>query len=165
MTDGGWIGWLLAQLLTNPVAWIGVITGAIGTILGVVNLLRERPCLSIELLECSHVSVSSGNFSGTMVSVSIRISNKGDRSTAAFKAEMTCRIDGKPFTETFPLNAPSSNVFPYVVRGIVVLEHETVEVPLVFNFANTKFAENQPCKIRLWHTHGSPEIDATSKQR
>lgn len=145
------------------VAWIGAVTGSLSLFL---LWYRGRSKLNIQIIGSEHDYVDSSNFSGTTISTSVRIRNTGDAPTTIFKVELTVENEGAFFSETFSLSNISSDAFPYVARGVPVLGHDAVEIPIYFNFSSLRLPEKKDFFIHIWHTHGcSRAIFGTSSRK
>jgi hypothetical protein len=139
----------------NIIAEVGAATGAISLF---ILWYRGRPRLSVEIASADHTNVSASNLSGTQLSMNVIIKNQSDSPTTIYKAAM--EIKGTSLSEVFELGS-SSRSFPYVGRGVIVLGHDVVAIPLVFNFTS-ELSARQGCCLKLWHTHGTMQIPMTS---
>lgn len=145
--------------MKDVVALVGAGTGIFSLFL---HWYRGLPRLKVEVVGSDHNLVSATNFSGTTVSLGLRIKNTSDTATSVFKADVKTRTGTEEMTETFELGVASSDSFPYVARGVMILGHEIVEVPMFFNFAGVNFPQKQTCDIRVWHTHGCVRVSVDS---
>lgn len=147
---------------SDSVAWIGAITGIISLILGCLSLLlhwlRGRPNLKIEIARCDYRIIDATNFTGLALSADVRISNTSSAATSLFRAEASTTSDNQTLTEQFPVGGASKKAFPYFARGLMILGHDTVHVPMIFQFNNLRFSGPQNFMFRFWHTHGRVDL-------
>jgi len=141
----------------GPDSAIALLAAVPGVISLAILIYKGWPRIAIEVVTCSHQTVSSSNLNGTSMSIDILVRNKSDSPTTLYKAV----ISVNNISQTFDLGL-STRTFPYVARGTVVLGHDIIGIPLFFNFEGSTFPVSQACDLVLWHAHGRKLIHLTS---
>ena len=138
--------------LTEITAIIGAVAGSVSLSIIFYKAVRDRPKLNFEIEDAHYFppGKEEHNKDNTSFNISIRIDNKGDRSTAIHSLVLSFEYDGKTYY-------PRINSF----QTIPLIPNNSEKQTLLFQLPSEEVlveTDIKNCKLVIGHTHGTKTI-------